>query len=283
MIFNLYKNRGETPLECLERFRDTKSELEKLSMTYLGRLDPLAEGVLLVASEEDVKRKEEFLNLDKEYEFNVLFDFATDTYDVMGKITHPLTPSQREGEEAETTTISELDLIKLCKIYEGKREQKYPPYSSKNIAKNRDEKGDIVHDSLADEPETKNIEIYKLNFLKLSTLSAKELFGRLLMDILRVKGDFRQAEILELWKKYLIDSGFPSPDHSPGMALAKRGGEGYAQRGVGLAAFSAHVSSGTYIRSLVNDMGQTLGIPVTTLSIKRTCVGDYKIEDSLRF
>ena len=260
MIFNLYKNRGETPLQVIERFGDYADQ----KMTYLGRLDPLAEGVLLVASGDDIKRKEEFLNLDKEYEFTALFGFATDTYDVMGKITHPLTPSlrTREGETNQGLNFSELDLIKLCKIYEGKREQKYPPYSSKNIAKNRDEKGDIVHDSLADESEVKSIEIYKLNFLKLSTLSAKELFGRLLMDISRVRGDFRQAEILEDWKEILMSKGTFD---------------------IFLGYFSAHVSSGTYIRSLVNDMGQTLGIPVTTLSIKRTRVGDYKIEDSLRF
>lgn len=252
MIFNLYKNRGETPLECLERFRQTNRELEKVSMTYLGRLDPLAEGVLLVASEEDVKRKEEFLNLDKEYEFNVLFGFATDTYDVMGKIL----------KAEKVLDLQEIDLIKICKIYEGKREQKYPAYSSKNIAKNRNEKGDILHDSLGDEPAIKSIEIYKLNFLKLNALSTKELFGRILMDISRVRGDFRQPEILEDWNKFLM-SKVPFD--------------------ISLGYFSAHVSSGTYIRSLVNDMGNTLGIPATTLSIKRTRVGDYKIEDSLKF
>lgn len=252
MIFNLYKNRGETPLECLERFRQTNRELEKASMTYLGRLDPLAEGVLLVASEEDVKRKEEFLNLDKEYEFNVLFGFATDTYDVMGKIL----------KAEKVLDLQEIDLIKICKIYEGKREQKYPAYSSKNIAKNRDEKGDILHNSLSDESAIKNIEIYKLNFLKLNALSTKELFGRILMDISRVRGDFRQPEILEDWKEFLM-SKVPFD--------------------IFLGYFSAHVSSGTYIRSLVSDMGNTLGIPATTLSIKRTRVGDYKIEDSLKF
>ncbi len=257
MIYNIYKQRGETPLECLERFRKTNSELEKVSMTYLGRLDPLAEGVLLVASEEDVKRKEEFLNLDKEYEFNVLFGFATDTYDVMGKIL----------KAEKVPDLQEIDLIKICKIYEGKREQKYPAYSSKNIAKNRDAKGDILHDSLGDESGIKSIEIYKLNFLKLNTLSTKELFGRILMDISRVKGDFRQPEILEDWKEKLLGSGFPSPEQGEGR----------------VGFFSAHVSSGTYIRSLVNDMGNTLGIPTTTLSIKRTRVGNYKIEDSLKF
>ena len=47
--------------------------------------------------------------------------------------------------------------------------------------------------------------------------------------------------------------------------------------------YKAHVSSGTYVRSLVNDMGNTLGCGATVLSIKRTRVGDYQIKNSLQF
>ena len=81
------------------------------------------------------------------------------------------------------------------------------------------------------------------------------------MDISKVNGDFRQHEILVLWKQYLFGDA---------------GGRYF------LGKFSAHVSSGTYIRGLVNDIGNTLGCGATTLSIKRNKVGDYKIEDSIK-
>jgi len=55
-------------------------------MTYAGRLDPLAEGLLLVLTGEECKNKEKYLGLDKEYEVDVLFGFATDTYDILGKV-----------------------------------------------------------------------------------------------------------------------------------------------------------------------------------------------------
>ena len=100
-----------------------------------------------------------------------------------------------------------------------------------------------------------------MHFEGLQQLSNKELFGRLLMDIGRVKGDFRQAEILSLWKEKILDKE-----------------ENYF-----LAQFSATVSSGTYIRGIVNDMGNTLGCGATTLSIKRARVGNYKMGDSLKF
>src|SRR3990167_10464525 len=124
MIHNLYKQRGETPLECIQRFVANNPDLKGQKMTYLGRLDPLAEGVLLIASGDDVKRKEEFLELDKEYDFVSLFGFTTDTYDILGKVVRA----------ENVKDINEMDLIKLCKVYEGERDQKYPTYSSKIIS-----------------------------------------------------------------------------------------------------------------------------------------------------
>ncbi len=260
MIYNLYKQRGETPLECIQRFARGNPELKGQKMTYMGRLDPLAEGVLLMASGEDVKRKEEFLGLDKEYDFVSLFGFATDTYDVMGKIMRV----------EKVKNINEMDLIKIAKIYEGERDQEYPKYSSKMIAKRKLEGDPLGQGQFKGHPlEKKKITIHKLQFHKLETLNNKELFGRLLMDISKVKGDFRQHEILTLWKQILFGSG------SPPLVV---------RRGLGgvIGKFSAHVSSGTYIRSLVNDMGNTLGCGATTLSIKRTRAGNYKIEDSIK-
>lgn len=283
MIFNLYKQRGETPLECVQRFRDKfpehdkKKPLEKgrvMRWTYMGRLDPMAEGVMLVANGEDVLRKQEFLDLDKDYDFVSIFGFSTDTYDVLGKV---LKVSKVED-------LKEMDLIKICKLFEGEREQKYPEYSSKIIAKKRKvsqkksssesprisllAQARLSSQDFSETPEkgdeelTKKITVFKMQFHGLDELKSKELFGRLLMDIAKVKGDFRQNETLILWRKML---------------------EGYKQEKLYLGRFSATVSSGTYIRGLVNDMGVTLGINATTLSIRRTRVGDYKVEDSIKF
>lgn len=264
MIHNLYKQRGETPLERIQRFVAENPEFKKEKMTYLGRLDPLAEGVLLVGSGEDTRqeKREKFFNLDKEYDFAAIFGFATDTYDVLGKILRV----------EKIANINELDLIKLAKVYEGEREQKYPFYSAKNISSRKSFSSESPRVSLLTQARlssenfsSKKITIHKLEFKRLDTLSHKELFGRLLMDISKVKGDFRQHEILVLWRQILLDSKKPGGSDNVGF----------------LGKFFAHVSSGTYIRGLVNDMGNTLGIGATTLSIKRTRVGDYKIEDSL--
>ncbi|MFA6270375.1 MAG: hypothetical protein WC657_04165 [Candidatus Paceibacterota bacterium] len=277
MIYNLYKQRGETPLECIRRFAKKTPELKGQKMTYLGRLDPLAEGVLLMASGEDTSqaRREEFFGLDKAYDFVAIFGFATDSYDILGKIVRVEKLSE----------LLENDVRRATMIFEGEREQEYPFYSSKMIAKRKNKlknqntnsdssslKGshgdqNLHPDFSSEDFPQKKVIIHKIQFHKLETLNNKELFGRLLSDISKVNGDFRQNEILILWNQILFGSKNVKDKKEASYFIGR---------------FSAEVSSGTYIRSLVNDLGKTLGCGATTLSIKRTRVGDFKIEESLQ-
>lgn len=45
--------------------------------------------------------------------------------------------------------------------------------------------------------------------------------------------------------------------------------------------FRAHVSKGTYIRSLANDIAHKLNSHATTYELERTKIGDYKLEDAV--
>lgn len=66
-VLKLDKNAGETPLECINRFKAENLEYKGEKMTYAGRLDPLASGVMLVLTGEECKNKDKYLKLDKEY------------------------------------------------------------------------------------------------------------------------------------------------------------------------------------------------------------------------
>ena len=81
------KRAGLTPLECINEIKKTKPEWAHLPLTYAGRLDPLATGVLVVLIGDECHKKDEYLNLPKEYLVTILFGFATDTYDLMGLVT----------------------------------------------------------------------------------------------------------------------------------------------------------------------------------------------------
>lgn len=248
-IIVLNKKEGETPLEAMESFRNKNKIYKSIKMTYAGRLDPLASGVLIFLSGEEVKNKEKYLNLDKEYEFDVLFGFATDTYDILGKVTKYSKLIIRNHELIEK-------IIKEFKNFTGEFNQKYPIYSSRTVngkplfvyARN----GDRVH-----VPQNK-IKVKSLKFIKIKEINSKRLLENIDRKIKKVKGDFRQKEILNIWHKKL-----------------KKEDNFY------IASFKIKCSSGTYVRGIANSLGEKLNIPTLAYSIKRTRVGKYILPSNM--
>ena len=60
-VIVLNKKEGETPLEAMEAFRASNKQYKDFKMTYAGRLDPMASGLLLVLVGDEVKNKEKYL------------------------------------------------------------------------------------------------------------------------------------------------------------------------------------------------------------------------------
>ena len=231
----LNKKEGETPLEALNAFRCKYKKYKDIKMTYAGRLDPMASGVLLVLIDDEVKNKEKYLKMDKEYEFEILFGFATDTYDILGKVTSSKV----------LTNFRIKDLKKNLKYFRGKFRQKYPLYSSKNIKQ-------IL---VGKKPKATShwVEVKKLNFLGLKIIGSRKLLQEIEKRIQKVKGDFRQKEILEIWRANL------KGEHS----IFK------------IASFKIKCGSGMYVRQLAHDLGERLGVPALAYKIKRTKVGKF--------
>lgn len=248
-VIKLYKNVGETPLECIGRFRQENSSYEEVKMTYLGRLDPMAEGLLLVLAH-DTRGKEEFLALDKTYEFEVFWGVSTDTYDVLGLPSQDIVACSR--------SIGEVAINNILARIKEKKTQKYPPYSSRP-ASGRPlwqwaRAGEI---SEVDVP-TRSIKIFNIEHIHTRQVSGSEVLAEVEQKIGLVNGDFRQATIVAGWEE----------------VLGKRGKEIFL-----ISKFEADVSSGTYIRGLAHEMGEMLGVPALAWSIKRTRVGEYKISN----
>lgn len=244
-LFVLNKEVGETPLECMERFRISKGLDPLLPMTYAGRLDPMAEGVLLVLVGDECKNKDKYLGLDKEYEVEVLFGFATDTYDILGKVV--------SGEGRGTSEIQDLKIKGELQKFKGRFMQEYPAYSSKTVD------GIQLHElankgELPETMPTKEVEIYDIEILEEREISSQVLLKEINKKIMKVTGDFRQSEILDLWQKSLNDL---TGKHS-------------------IIKLRVSCSSGTYMRSLAHNSGKNLGVPAIAYSIKRTGVGEYR-------
>jgi len=249
-IIILNKKEGETPLESLEKFRRKNVGYKDLSMTYAGRLDPMAYGVLVVLVGDEIKKKEKYLNFKKEYEFEVLFGFTTDTYDILGKII-----------SSNLVSITKKELEKIIKdnlkYFTGKFMQKYPLYSSKTVGG----RPLFKYARSMEDVEVPEREVFvdSLKFNKIKMMDKKILLQNIEKRINKVKGDFRQKEILKIWRKNLfynkkIEKFF-------------------------IAGFKIKCGSGTYVRGIANSLGDKIGIPTLAFSIKRTKIGRFEIKD----
>lgn len=250
-VVNLYKNLGETPRERLERLRMQKAHYAHEVLSYAGRLDPMAEGVLLCLVGAANKRREQYLDLSKEYVLDVLFGFSTDTYDVLGRVMDTGDPG----------SVRKRAIEKGLNEFRGHVAQEYPPFSSKVVGgKSLFEwaRGNALSALVLPE---RSVLVYDIMLEGMYKIQEPELLAYIEAGVNKVQGDFRQEEILRLWKRSLKPQG---------------------EREFPCATVRVACSSGTYMRSIAHALGKELGVPALALHILRTKVGEYDVEHSLK-
>lgn len=248
-IITIFKPEGVTSLQALNLFRKEYPFYKNKKLGYAGTLDPLAEGLLLVLVEEENKKRNSYIGLSKKYVFSFILGFETDTYDVLGFPSKKILPE----------TINVKTVENACESQKGEIVQKYPLFSSKKV------KGKALFE-WAREGTSKKIHIPSEK-RTVFDLAIKEIIpiegGRLLKIINKkienVSGDFRQEKIMAKWE------GVLSKENSTTFFIVSG---------------TAYVSSGTYIRGIVHNIGEQLSFGATTLSITRTHIGEYSIEDA---
>lgn len=247
-VVAVWKPQGWTPLKAVHAFKNQFPTYANETVAYAGRLDPMAEGVLLLLIGDENKKRKAYENLPKTYEAECIFGITTDSLDALGLITsHNFKKIEKEK------------IAKTIKSFIGKQAQTYPIYSSKAVQgkslywwarQNR-----IAEITIPQ----KSIEIFSLRLLKTDDISIKTLYEQVHEKINRVEGDFRQEEILRVWKNFT---------------------DMYTHESVQNIKISVTCSSGTYIRQLAADIGAALGIVSFALSITRTNLGEYSQIDA---
>ncbi len=250
-FFIIEKRIGETPLEALERLRFEKSIDKSIKMTYAGRLDPLASGKMLILIGEECKKKDKYLGLDKEYEFEVLWGISTDSADTLGII--------KQFKSMDKIKIYRSDIKTLI----GKHNWYYPIFSSKTV--NGKPLFEYAIDGKVNEIKIpkKEIEIYKLKHIstrrKNSDIIKKTIFDNIAkiskQDPKKPGNDFRRDRILKSWDNFF------------GV---------FQNESFFVSKFRATVSSGTYIRVLTEKIAEIYQVPATTLSITRLDIGEVQ-------
>jgi tRNA pseudouridine55 synthase len=232
-VIKAFKNIGETPLQALERVRKDEKISAAIPMTYAGRLDPAAEGVLLLLVGDECKKKEKYTKLDKEYEVEVMFGVETDTQDSLGLIKRI---DIQNIQRIPGRTDGKVDYQK----YVGKFTQEYPTYSSKMIAAKE-----------VDEIPTKEVEIFSIEKMGEAEVTGHEAAVHALEIVEKVDGDFRQQDIGEEWYAF---------------------GQEFANFPFKVVSLRVRCSSGTYMRSLAERIGKDAGVGAFAYSIKRTSI-----------
>ncbi len=249
-----WKEVGETPLQALEKLRVARPELTELPLTYAGRLDPMAEGQLLVLIGDECKRQDAYRNLDKEYAIEVLLDMSTDTGDVLGM-------PHAETKQAETTLPA---LKKILRSEIGTKQVPYPHFSSKTVHGKPlflyALEGTLDTVSIPVHEET----IHTIRLDHVNTITKPELQERIESLLTKAPrdnaqtkqlgADFRQDTIRAAWTDL-----FSRSSHSTYTVLSLR----------------VTCASGTYMRSLAERIGTALGSQALALSIRRTRIGTY--------
>lgn len=236
-----YKNRTETMSACMERIRNEAGIAADVPMTYAGRLDPMAEGLVVFLSGDMRFQKEQMLKMDKTYRVEFFFGYETDTHDILGIVQK----ASDVGERAVT-----MDTIEAFQPA-GTFTQNFPAYSSRKV----DGKPLFVHaKEFNNVPvESHDVIIYHYADLESLEIDSKDLLESIYADIKKVNGDFRQGESIESWKK-VVDS--------------------FSEMTT-MYEISMSVSSGFYIRQWVSDFGHFLSTGAVTFRIVRDTIGVF--------
>jgi len=242
-----------TPLQTIRKLQKLKSEYARQKIGYAGRLDPMAEGLLLLLVGDENKKRKEYERLDKEYEFEVLLGCETDSYDILGLVQSIHNTTKHIGD-------NNFTIQQLLQQFIGTSEQPYPPYSAARV--NGKPLYYWAREGRLDEIKipSKQITISKIELLKITQVQFSDIYEEIIQRVQSVEGTFRQEEIVAKWNKTI---------------------QLYNNLTMKQLSCTISCSSGTYVRSIAHSIGKKLKAGGIALSIKRTKIGPYTFQDAL--
>jgi len=251
----LDKKVGETPLSCMEAWREQAGIAKDVPLTYAGRLDPLASGTLLVLIGEECKRKAYYQALDKTYDIAILFGLSSDSGDVLGLIEN----------NTERIPVNRYTINQGLRSCLGVHTLPYPAFSSKPV------NGKPLHTWAAEGRlneitiPTTTTTIYRAALQHTETLTRDVVYEQALQKIESIPpvtelrkalgNDFRRPDVRQRWQAWRDQT---SPDSTFTLAHGR-----------------VTCSSGTYMRSLAEHIGRLCDSSALAFSIRRTKLGRY--------
>jgi tRNA pseudouridine55 synthase len=215
----------------------------KLKVGHGGTLDPLASGVLPVAIGEATKLAGRLLDSDKVYEFTIRFGEETDTLDAEGKVI---------AASAVRPTLAQVEAA--LSRFTGEIEQIPPAYSALKVG------GQRAYD-LARAGEEVELGVRRVTVHRLKSSPARG-------------GGPPAKPVVE--GAQLQSSGEAGSLHQPAAGPPPRSGEELES-----VTLTAHVSKGTYIRSLARDIARALGTVGHVTYLRRIKAGPFTLAHAI--
>ncbi len=208
-IFSIYKPKGWSSYDVI---RALKKKFPGKKIGHGGALDPLAEGVLVIAiGRKNTKKLDSVLkNSKKEYIATIVLGKKSDTYDISGKIKKVQIKRWPDKK----------DIIQALEKFKGESLQKPPLFSAVKIS-------GIPAYKLARQGKIPKIRSKKVNVFKIKLLGCK-----------------KTKDLIELKIRLIVSSGF-------------------------------------YIRSLADDLGNFLKTGGVLKNLIRTKAGSFTVEKSI--
>ncbi|NCN03900.1 MAG: hypothetical protein GW942_02400 [Candidatus Pacebacteria bacterium] len=254
MIKIIYQPQGVSSHLLARDFGKSRGE----KATHTGTLDPMAEGVMVILSGDDRFKKQELSDVKKTYQFEILWGINTDSLDLLGLITG----YNLESVERKLTEIENLD--RYLNKFLGEIKQKLPKFSAKRVkgesAFDFAKRGEEMEDHFRD------IEIFETKVISLNKINIVLLKENIINRVNKVNGEFRQKEVILGWKRFFKD-------------IATENKKIGKEQIFYISKCEVTASKRTYVRAIVRDLAEEIGIPATTFSIFRTRNGRYGIED----
>ena len=229
----------------------------KVKVGHTGTLDPFATGLLILLSGKMTKKSNEFLKLDKIYEATLELGYTSTTGDPEGEITeypfseHSEAFSQKKlSDSPDFYNISPLKNSASAASLKNFSEAEYVAKMTPRESVYSSEKGYSVICTIL------GSFIGKIQQTP-PKFSAIKINGQRAYKLARKGQDFKiPSREIEIYSIEILNYNYPE------------------------LKIRVHCSSGTYIRTLAEDIGKKLGTGAYLTALRRTQIGSYNIKDA---
>ena len=247
----------------------------KIKVGHTGTLDPFATGLLILLSGKMTKKSNDFLKLDKEYIATMKFGFTSTTGDPEGEITQytqktKFTKIEEHDKLYSKNDKAPEDTLSRSIFGDGPNTERPKPVTTEQ--RSEGEPSLLGSPSKAvpsretqtglGERSEKDISLVLKNFVGKITqtppkFSAIKINGQRAYKLAREGKDFEiPSRQVEIYSIEILHYNYPE------------------------LKIKVHCSSGTYIRTLAEDIGKTLGTGAYLTALRRTKIGNYDVKDA---